>query len=62
MSTLPIYRVVGVRADGTRHMRASNVTLGTAEAIQAAARKAGEFVRVVIENPAAGSNGSADRR
>ena len=43
------YQVVGVRHDGTRDIRASNVTLETAEAVLSDAKKSGVFDRVSIE-------------
>ena len=43
------FRVVAVRANGKREVRVSNVSVSTAEAMQAADIQGGFFVRVLIE-------------
>jgi len=52
MKPRELYRVIGLRADGMRDVRASNLGKETAEAVQALAQKSGLFVRVMIEKQA----------
>jgi hypothetical protein len=43
------YRVVGIRGDGTREVRASNLLKATAEALKALMESWSEYERVVVE-------------
>ena len=43
------YRVVGIRADGARDVRASNLLKATAESLKALMKSWSEYERVVVE-------------
>jgi len=43
------FRVVGIRGDGTREVRASNLLKATAEALKALMESWSEYDRVVVE-------------
>jgi hypothetical protein len=43
------YRVVGIRRDGTREVRSSNLFKATAEAVQVALLAEHRYKRVVVE-------------
>jgi hypothetical protein len=48
------YRVIGVRANGQRELRAGDLGKETAEAVREAAMKSGLFVRVFVERQISG--------
>ncbi len=55
------HRIIGIRANGERDIRGSNLGKETAEAVRAAALESGQFVNVILERqPLRGEGGIAN--